>query len=224
MEVELKKTNDGSFTLYNEALDEHYHSIHGAFQESMHVFVKNGLENCNPVNRCINVFEVGFGTGLNFLLAANFAIENNLSLNYISLEPFPVSDSIIKQDIYGIPLNKPNINAQFINLYQEIIKGETIAFTENINVQVLAIPLQKFTTTFKANVVFYDAFSPTSSPEMWELETLSNAVNVLKLGGSLVTYCAKGYVRRNFIELGMIAERLPGPPGKREMLRITKPI
>lgn len=222
--IQLIQTGDGSSSLLNVALNETYHSTHGAIQESNHVFIKNGLqffiEKNNPFS--VSVFEVGFGTGLNALLALIFARQNNIQINYTSIEAFPIDSEIASQ------LNYPSLPSadHAKNYFDQLHQAEwnkKIKITDNFSLQKFKTTIQEF--DFKANqfdVIFFDAFAPAKQPEMWELPILEKVIKALKSSGVFVTYCAQGQLKRNLKSLNLIVESLPGPPGKREMVRAMK--
>ena len=211
-------TADGSYSIYQSDIDEHFHSVHGAISESRHVFIKEGLVYKSEKNKNPRIVEVGLGTGLNFLLSLEEGIRREILLNYVAIEPFPLHEKHFPDQYSDIDLSEP-----VIDLFKEAylqrkesleIEGHRIVFRWE--------SLENCQSLGQADLIYYDAFSPRSSPEMWTRAQLSKAVDALVEGGVLVTYCAKGSVRRIFQDLGCRAERLPGPPGKREMLRIIK--
>jgi len=216
----LKKTIDGSFTLYSDEMQESYHSINGAVQESNFIFIDRAL--AGIYKKKISVFEVGFGTGLNALLTYNFAIEHNKNITYNSIEAFPVKPilySKLKYYNYCKHLN----NNDFLSLHScewntpVIIKDKTFVLNKiNLDLTSFVFPKEQY------DVIFFDAFSPDKQPEMWTEEIFSGIFKSLIKEGILITYCAKGEVRRRMQRNGFTVERIPGPPGKREILRATK--
>ena len=221
--VKIIQTKDGSHSLLNEVLNETYHSTHGAIQESAYVFIKNGLDFCVNQNKTqnINIFEVGFGTGLNAFLALKFATENKIKVNYHSIEAFPIDQQILDQLNYSdlIPFSDGK------NLFEEIHKsswGENIKISEFFSLTKIKQSIQEIILTEFFHLVFFDAFAPAKQPEMWELPVLKKVVGSLKPQGVFVTYCAKGQLKRDLKSLGLTVETLPGPPGKREMVRGRK--
>ena len=217
--LELKQTADGSYTLYNSELNEHYHSIHGANTESLHVFIQNGLVYLLPnmISNQMNILEVGFGTGLNCFLTMNYLLENqlNIKLFYHALEPFPVDKKLI---------NKLNKKFQH-ELYSKIHKvkwdmNQTIE--DGLVINKSSIMIQHLKPENKYDLVYFDAFGPRVEDKLWDISVLKWIFNLMNNDGVFVTYCAKGQVRRDLEQIGFKVERLPGPPGKREMLRATK--
>lgn len=213
----VKKTNDNSHTLYHPELDEHYHSIHGAHQESVHVYIAMGLE-AHQKNSALRVFEMGFGTGLNVLLAQEFAEKHQRPIAFTSVEKFPLPLDISGQLNFGK-------TAQSADIYQKLHTApweQPIKISPYFTLTKIAADVMDVVLTSSFDVVFYDAFGPRVQPELWELPIFEKLYGLMAPGGILVTYCAKGQVRRNMQAAGFRVERLPGPPGKREMLRAIK--
>lgn len=212
-------TADGSSTIHLPDLDEHYHSKHGAIQEAKHVFIKNGLSLFK--NKNVAILEIGFGTGLNSFITFLEAPKLNLKVDYIGVEAYPVELEEIEKLNYVSQLNAVN----FENVFKEIhlknwdekhIISESFALTKrkqffnDINDQNVY------------NLIYFDAFGARVQPELWTEEIFKKMYNSLQNNGVLVTYSAKGSVRRALQTVGFLVEKLPGPPGKREMLRATK--
>jgi tRNA U34 5-methylaminomethyl-2-thiouridine-forming methyltransferase MnmC len=219
--IEIIFTKDGSHTLKNSELNETYHSIHGAVQESMHVFIKHGLDfKMKEGLQEIAILEIGFGTGLNAWLSAKHGNTTSSSISYTSLESFPLDKAIWSKLNYAAETNDKEL---FTSIHTaEWNKAVSIAhgFTLNkINqtLQTTALPMAHF------DIVYFDAFAPEKQPEMWEPSLFKKVLTAMKPGGILVTYCAKGQVKRDLKSVGLVIETLQGPPGKREMIRATKP-
>lgn len=212
--MKLVKTKDGSDTVVHEIFDEHYHSIHGAKQESKHVFINHGLA-LVKVDGTIDLFEMGFGTGLNALLAFDYAEKNNLLLNYYSIEAYPLSfDDAMKLN-YASLIEDQSI---FAKLHQATWNA-LVPISSNFNLFKIQAKLEDYDLTSLPlmDLIFYDAFAPSAQAQLWESEVLSKMFSLLKPGAFLSTYCAKGQFKRNLKELGFKVEAHPGPPGKREM-------
>lgn len=220
--VELKITGDGSHTLYVPELNENYHSYHGAYAEAIHVFIKMGLLPAKEIFDPIHVFEVGFGTGLNATLAYEFSEKEKHSVRYTGIEKYPLDHSIISQLNYTEFWNDKDLDEKFNQMHQE--KWDTpIEFNhqfefKKINGSVLDCILE----SNHYHVIFFDAFAPEKQPEMWSIDLFTKLFNSLTKNGMLVTYCAKGQFKRDLKAAGFEVQTLPGPPGKREMVRGIK--
>ena len=226
--LQLLKTKDNSFTLYNPELDETYHSRHGALQESIYVFIKQGLhhyiERTNAKE--INILEVGFGTGLNTLLTYLEFEKLPIKINYYSLEPHPIPKEIVKQLEYPEILS---LNEEGKTIFYQMHDG---SFLKEKNESRFQFKLLKnsFSEAIQTNIgfdthfdlIYFDAFAPDKQPDLWTRSIFEKCSNLLKPSGMWVTYCAKGEVKRNLKSVGFKVETLPGPPGKREMVRAVK--
>jgi tRNA U34 5-methylaminomethyl-2-thiouridine-forming methyltransferase MnmC len=220
MNTDVKTTLDGSSTLYVPGLNEHYHSINGAVQESMHVYIRSGLNEAKQDN--LKLLEIGFGTGLNALLTL---LENagKKTIQYDAIELFPLDWSTIEQLQYPEYLGISNesgslFRSMHISSWEKDFWIDPAFCLRKIGSSLLDV---EFTTTY--NLVYFDAFAPKVQPELWTEEIFRKICNAMENNGQLVTYCAKGEVRRCMQRAGFNVERLPGPPGKREMLRARKP-
>ncbi len=222
--IEIETTKDGSHTLFLPHLNEHYHSSHGAIVEALHVYIKSGLEYKAKLEDKINLLEIGFGTGLNTILSLIFGDENNVMINYHSIEPKPLSLDIIDQLNYNekIPLNKMYTRS-FNTMHKSAFNTPTLIgdlfilkkISTELELTVLADDFY--------NVVYFDAFAPDKQPELWTQEIFEVIYRSMKKNAVLVTYCCKGIVKRTLKEVGFTIEKLAGPTdGKREMLRATK--
>jgi tRNA U34 5-methylaminomethyl-2-thiouridine-forming methyltransferase MnmC len=217
--IKIIVTEDGSHSLFNEALDETYHSRHGAVQESMHVFIKHGFRHLAETQnrKSISILEVGFGTGLNALLTLTEANEYDLSVAYTSLETYPLGQEVWRN------LNYPDSH----NLFKELHLADWQKWNEiNSHFKLLKLENQLQDVELKPlqfDLIYFDAFAPNKQPEMWELAVLEKLEKTIKPGGIFVTYCAKGQLKRDLKSLGLMVESLLGPPGKREMVRALKP-
>ena len=221
--IELVISEDGSHTLYVPQLDEHYHSTHGAIQESRHIFIEAGLSKAAEEWNEINLLEVGFGTGLNALLTYLKTIHNNLQVNYNAIEAYPLNEDIFNQLNYGHLLEEPEASACF---YEICLSewNQPVRFTPNFKLTKVICLLQEFAfDRGPYNLVYFDAFSPEAQPEMWTEDIFRKLYNKMNPGGLLVTYSCKGSVKRAMKSAGFAIEKLAGPPGKREILRAIKP-
>ena len=217
---ELRQTADGSSTIYVPALDEHYHSVHGARQESAHVFIDAGLKSRSETT--LFILEIGFGTGLNAWLTALEAQQKELSVFYTGLEKYPVS----QEESAHLNYADDDVATQESMLFKALHNApwETEAhINANFTLLKRKIDFLDFQAEEAFHLIYFDAFAPSAQPDLWTVEMFQSMFKALKPSGELVTYCAKGQVKRNMKAAGFTVEALPGPPGKREMTRATKP-
>jgi len=222
MALEIFKTEDGSDSIYNPALAEVYHSKHGAINESIHVFIKAGLEYLSDRFKTIKILEVGFGTGLNALLTIEYSYFNKIAVEYFTLEPFPINKEVYSKLNYPDLCKIPDTQGLFNKLHQSAWKEKI-----SINKNFLFIKSTKGIEEEELNsdnhhLVYFDAFAMDIQPEMWSQKIFDKIYQSMVRNGVLVTYAAKGQIRRNLQAVGFRVERIPGPKGKREMLRATK--
>ena len=218
LKPELVESGDGSHTVKVEELKEHYHSHKGAIQESRYVFLAKGLREFDAASN-VSILEVGFGTGLNALLTC--LDQKRPNTNYHSLETFPLKWELLSQ------LNYPELvdDSRAKLLFEEMHLAEWDAefeLIEKFSMKKIHESLQRFNTEMKYDLIYYDAFAPHAQPDLWEPLIWKKLFELMKVDGVLVTYCAKGQVRRDMQAAGFTVERLEGPPGKREMLRARK--
>jgi tRNA U34 5-methylaminomethyl-2-thiouridine-forming methyltransferase MnmC len=222
--VKIITTEDGSHTLYNEELQETYHSSHGAFRESIHVFMLYGLDSWlarNPNKFPIRVFEVGFGTGLNAWLALVWAEQNQVPVLYHTIEPFPLEAEVYSQLNYTEHDHGIWHYHKYFQALHERPWNEGGPVSEYFNFKKDQTTLEE-SDLYPADLVFYDAFSPSKQPELWTKEVLEPVVDAMLPGGLFTTYCAMGQLKRDLKDLGLEVETRPGPPGKKEMTRAWK--
>ena len=220
MPIKIITTEDGSHSLFDEELNETYHSTRGARGESMHVFIKEGLEFWAAQNQVseINILEIGLGTGLNVFLTAAWAEKKSQFINFTSLEPFPIEKEIY-QDLNFHQSEKERVLLH--EIHQSDWEKET-EITTSFNIHKTRAKLEHFQTSQQFNLIYFDAFAPSKQPEVWSLENLKKCFSLLKPGGVLTTYCAQGQFKRNLAEAGLEVETLQGAMGKKEMVRGTK--
>ena len=221
MKREIIITADGSKTIHLPSLDEQYHSKHGAIQEARHVFIEAGLLYLLSVQNLpsIKILEIGFGTGLNSFKTQLEAQKRELQIDYTAVEAYPVALSEIKQLNYATLLNASETDFLILHTSEWERKNKiTNSFSLTKRKQLFLEINDK--NTF--NLIYFDAFGARVQPELWTEVIFQKMYEALNLNGVLVTYSAKGSVRRAMQAVGFTVERLPGPPGKREMLRATK--
>lgn len=223
MQRKIITTADGSKTIHLPDWNEQYHSKHGAVQEAVHVFIKTGLNHVHheQQQKSISILEIGFGTGLNAYLSLLEAAKLNVNINYVGVEAYPVN----AEEIEVLNYPKVIIDKAQDNLFDVLHTTEW----ENKHQITDLFALTKRQQFFKEidevkayNLIYFDAFGARVQPELWTEDIFKTMYNALKPNGVLVTYSAKGSVRRAMQAVGFTVERLPGPPGKREMLRATK--
>ena len=217
----IEITEDGSHTLYLPELDEHYHSTHGAIRESLHVYLEAGLHHCHKEE--INLLEIGFGTGLNAFLTLLDTEKSGKIVRYTSLEQYPVSIADAEQFNYSKLLD-PSKEEIFMQLHSSLW-GEWVEMTPAFHLRKLqmdASNLDNFQPETPFDVIYYVAFAPEKQPTMWREEIFNRLYTLSNQGAVLTTYCAKGAVRRMLQSAGYQVTRLPGPPGKREILKAIK--
>jgi tRNA U34 5-methylaminomethyl-2-thiouridine-forming methyltransferase MnmC len=228
MKRQLIQTKDHSYTLFVPELDEHYHSIHGAMQEAEHVFLNAGLLPIATNKKEIRILEIGFGTGLNTWLTCLSADVNKLNIHYTGLEKYPVQEpewsalSYAERMPERYAATSLNPKALFDHMH-EIPWEAPVALSDNFHLTKVQIDFKDFSALEAFDLIYYDAFAPSAQANLWTVELFTNMFQALKPRGVLVTYCVKGEVRRNMQAAGFLVEKIPGPPGKREMARAYKP-
>ncbi len=217
----LLKTGDGSYTLHIPEWDEQYHSKHGAINEALHVFIKEGLYHwlANNSSSEISIMEIGFGTGLNAFLSFLETEKSNCRIDYTGAEAYPLSITEIQKLNYTSLLNASE--EKFLQLHN-VSWEEKHSISENFLLTKQRQFFSEINTKNKFDLIYFDAFGIRVQPELWTEEIFEKMHDALKPNGVLVTYAANGNARRAMQAVGFIVERLPGPPGKKEMLRGTK--
>ncbi|MFD1016011.1 tRNA (5-methylaminomethyl-2-thiouridine)(34)-methyltransferase MnmD [Winogradskyella rapida] len=227
MKRNIITTSDGSKTIQIEEWNEQYHSIHGAIQEANHVFIKHGLHFFSEsrlqhkTSKDLSILEIGFGTALNAFLTVIEAENLELNIDYVGVEAYPVELEEVNQLNYSDLISKAH-TAIFNELHQT--PWETpCEITPRFQLEKQQKFFKDITAKSQFDLIYFDAFGARVQPDLWTETIFSIMFSALKANGVLVTYSAKGSVRRAMQAVGFIVERLPGPPGKREMLRATKP-
>lgn len=223
------KTADGSHSLFVEELNEHYHSIHGAIQESNHVFIDAGLKpfvsgsiaSFSEKKEPLTILEIGLGTGLNAMLTYIETQKSDINIHYTAIEAYPVSADLIDQLNYVELLNAQVLQPVYTTIHA-CEWGIPVALSDQFTLFKIKNTLQEAVLENSYHLIYFDAFGPGVQPEMWTEEIFAKLYAVVESGGCLVTYCAKGEVKRTLKRVGFFVESLPGPPGKREMVRAKK--
>lgn len=221
-DLTIVTTADGSKTIFHHFIKENYHSRNGALQESNHVFLNSGLRYylADKQLEQVSVLEIGFGSGLNFLLTADFCTGKELILDYVGIEPHPLSLDLIEQTDYQDHVSLNTWEAFKENYDRAIL--QTVNLNDFCSLNVAYVELQNFKSDLKFDVIYFDAFASANQPELWTHESISNTLSFLKIGGVFVTYAITGELKRIMKSLGMKIEKAPGAQGKREMLRVVK--
>ena len=216
--LEIVTTEDGSTTVYVPDLEEHYHSIHGAIRESMHVFIQNGLlaSGC----RDAKIFEMGFGTGLNALLTCLEAPRRDIKIHYDGIEAFPLDADLVQELNFAKFLPGPAHDV--FHAIHACEWERSHSMNKNFSIRKIKGDIQSFSPSDRYDLIYFDAFNPRVQPELWSLEIFRKMHGMLRPGGILTTYSASGMVRRNMRDAGLHVEKRHGPPGKREMLLATR--
>ncbi|MEC7877959.1 MAG: tRNA (5-methylaminomethyl-2-thiouridine)(34)-methyltransferase MnmD [Bacteroidota bacterium] len=222
MALKIIQTSDGSHTIYDESLNETYHSIHGSINESNHVYVNAGLKQFIYESRKkhVNILEVGFGTGLNFLLLYDFLKKRNIKVDYHTIEPNPLNDSVLEK------LNFSKIIGSVDEIFKIIHKSKTdelveidkkITFLKSVDtIENIKLKERKY------DIIFFDAFAPSKQPDIWSYNNLNKIHSSMGEDSILVTYCSSGKFKKTLHDLGFKVEVLDGPKGKKEMVRVRK--
>ena len=219
MKREIIQTLDGSTTIHLQEWDECYHSKHGAIQEAQHVFIKNGLSLFQ--NNQVSILEIGFGTGLNAFITFLEGSKMNQSIDYVGVEAYPISAEEVMMMNYVDELNAGNESDIFKKMHASNW-GEEIVLSTNFSLTKRKQFFEEIDDFEKFDLIYFDAFGYRVQPELWSTEIFKKMYNSLKPKGILVTYAARGVVKRSMIEVGFTVEKLAGPPGKREMFRARK--
>ncbi|MCD7970914.1 MAG: tRNA (5-methylaminomethyl-2-thiouridine)(34)-methyltransferase MnmD [Alistipes sp.] len=209
----IRITGDGSPTLVCPRSGDTYHSVNGAVSESEHVFIRNGLALCGK--DVISIFEAGFGSGINAWLTAKYAAENGKMVRYFAVEKFPVDPSLLQ--VPQFPSDR---------IFRSIHStewGRETEVTEGFKLVKIHGDLAETVFDVKFDVVYFDMFAPDTVPGLWTGELFARIAQAMVPGTALVTYCAKGEVKRALRSVGLEVKRLPGAPGKRHMVRAVKP-
>lgn len=215
---EIKITEDGSHTLYVPELNEHYHSIHGALQESLYIFIGCGLRFSRE--EAVNILEVGFGTGLNALLTAIDSTSVTRKIQYTTLEKYPLAADLLSKLNYS-GFTGPEGSIVFKKIHDAEWNTRVI-ISNNFILEKIKMDLVTDPVNGKYNLIYFDAFGPDKQPELWRRQVFEKIAEVTASGGILTTYSAKGEVKRNLIACGFEVSMLPGPPGKRQIIRAIK--
>lgn len=219
MKKEIITTADGSTSIYLPDWEETYHSKHGAIQEAYHVFISHGLDLFEGKN--VSVLEIGFGTGLNAFISFLESKKKTQNIDYVAVEAFPISaDEVLKMNYVSV-LNAENERTYFKKIHQCKWEEKT-EINSNFNLTKRKQLFENIDDIEQFDLIYFDAFGYRVQPELWSLDIFQKMYKALKNNGIIVTYAARGVIKRNMIEAGFTVEKLPGAPGKREMMRGQK--
>lgn len=212
-------TNDGSNSIFSEQFNCTYHSVHGAIQESQHIFISSGLDFYlkKTGKNTIKILEFGFGTGLNALLSLKYSVENKIKIDYSTIEAYPVSEELLSQLNYTAENDLRIFDNEFYTMHKTF--EPTINLNEFYTFSKYICLFEDFSTEEQFDLIFYDAFGPDEQPHLWNRPFLDKIPQLLIENGILLTYCVKGSFKRALKELGLKIFKIPGPPGKREIMR-----
>ena len=216
-------TQDGSRSLFSERFGVSYHSKYGAWQETQHVFIDAGLRYAAVDREALRVLDVGYGTGLNAIAALAFAKTRGLTVDYVGVDAYPVPAQTLADLAYPRDLAwDADTRALYDALQGLPWDGKAYVLAEGLHVTKRQERFEALAERDRYDLVFYDAFAPEAQPELWTREQFARVREAMRDGGVLVTYCAKGQVKRDLRAVDFEVEALQGPPGKREMTRATK--
>jgi tRNA U34 5-methylaminomethyl-2-thiouridine-forming methyltransferase MnmC len=213
---EILITSDGSSTIHLPDWNEQYHSKNGSINETYHVFINSGLKLVSSDK--VSILEIGFGTGLNCFITY---LENKKEIDYVGVEAYPVTPEEVEKMNFLSVLKAENESAAF-NKIHNVSWDEKHVITDKFSLTKRKQFFEDIDDQDAFNLIYFDAFGARVQPQLWTEEIFKKMFNSLKENGILVTYSAKGSVRRAMQAVGFTVERLPGPPGKREMLRAIK--
>ena len=218
MERRVMMTEDGSHTMFENGMEEPYHSTHGALQESMHIFIKQGLHTVEQPS--VRILELGFGTGLNTLLTLNESISLHLDIYYHTVEKYPLKDFEYNLLNYEKVID-PSPEGMLYRIHS-CPWGEAVKISDQFTLYKEEADFRAMNLPPNINLVYFDAFSPEKQPELWTTNIFDSISQVTDSGAILVTYSSKGIVRRALTSCGFDVYKVAGPPGKREMIRAIK--
>ncbi len=219
MQREIIITADGSTTIQIKDWNEQYHSKHGAIQEAYHVYIDSGLSLFK--NQKLSILEIGFGTGLNALITYIEASKLGLEVNYVGVDAYPIKSEELQRLNYVSQLKAEALSKDFLLMHDSQWEKE-VAISDRFTLHKKQKDFAELAMENSFDLIYFDAFGARVQPELWTETIFAKMFRAMKNDGILVTYAAKGSVRRAMQAVGFYVERLPGPPGKREMLRATK--
>jgi len=221
--VDIRITADQSNTLFSAKYGAHYHSLYGALEESIHIFISAGLYHAYRSGKSkVSIFEMGLGTGLNAFLTLLESQKLGIAIDYFAIESDPVPEEIFNSLNYSKLLQLGQEEEALFQLIHQISWDELHTLTDAFSLHKSHRKIETATLSAAYDIIYFDAFSPSSQPQLWEMELHKKLYNQLNVGGYLVTYCTQGAFRRTLEAIGYQIEKLNGPGKKREMMRATK--
>ncbi len=218
-DLRIFETQDGSHSIFAEQFGVSYHSKYGAIQETQHVFIDAALRFKAVLKKDIRILEMGFGTGLNAYMTSLEARRRNLQVQYTGVEAYPINESQWQSLNYAEQLQE---ESDTFSIFHTSEWGDWMEVNENFSLLKLHQRFETLEFEPQFDIIYYDTFAPNAQPELWSAELFQKMYDALLPDGILVTYCAKGEVKRTMKSVGFEVERLKGPPGKREMTRAIK--
>ena len=218
MKREIIQTNDGSTTIHLPDWDESYHSKHGAIQEAYHVFIKNGLSLFD--GKSISVLEIGFGTGLNGFITYLESKKKLQTIDYVGVEAYPISMEEALQMNYSSQID--DSESSIFEKMHDCIWEEKITIASNFTLTKRKQFFQDINDVNAFDLIYFDAFGFRVQPELWSEAIFARMYAALKPNGIIVTYACRTSIKNAMLSAGFSVEKLPGAPGKREMLRASK--
>jgi len=215
---QVKTTLDGSHTIFVPELNEHFHSIYGAVQESNYIFINNGFDTSSADP--LNIFEIGFGTGLNTLLTALKSMSGKREVYYTTIEKHPLDESIVKSLNHHLYAGESGKGLS--DLIHTAPWEQWVRICNNFHLRKIKGDITDWSVSEKFDLIYFDAFGPDKQPEIWTTDVFASIASVTEKNGILVTYSAKGAVKRNLQTSGFAVTLLPGPQGKRQIIRAVK--
>ncbi len=216
--LQIVITKDGSNSLYNKTIDEHYHSTAGALTESLHVYINAGLTFCSKKE--ITIFEMGLGSGLNAILTLIHAHQHAKKIYYIAIEKYPMPANLSEQLNY-LSFLPDQYKDYFTELHNA--KWETdIKMTDYFTLKKINEDIINYNFSEALDIIYYDAFSYTPQPEVWDTEIFKRIYDVTNNNGILVTYASKGVIKQNLRTAGFLVQRMTGAGGKHHCVRAIK--
>jgi len=216
IEYKVIKTKDGSDTIIDQSKNETFHSINGAINESIHIFINNGLKTISKNE--LKILEIGFGSGLNCLLTY-LKKEPKQIVTYHTIDLFPIHKGLYESLNF---FNELNVSHETYLKIMDIPWDNEVKAFNNFYLKKIRCNLLDFETNYFYDIIYFDAFSPNVQPELWTFEIFQKLFCMLLQSGIIITYSSKGDVKRALRKAQFEVHRLSGPKGKRHILKAIK--